>query len=737
MLFVGLKTMVVLRCSGELPSLTCNTWSIMKILLLSSLLLILFRLSAQDAYHNALNNQLQTNFNLPSVTQWVLPDTEAATLSEAANYGTAVSNITATGQIFSQARSLVVSQGNNPWDAAHFYKNSNAIAAGDKCLLVMWLRSPTQQANVNIFAENNTSFYKEVYATVNLSTDWKLYAVPFASSVAYAVNKLHIGIHLALMSQTIEVGGVACLNYKNTVQLPELPVLLNNDTYPGIETDAPWRAAAAASIEQIRKADLTVEVRDLNGNPLPNAHVYLEMQQHEFKFGTAVVSSMFNGGSGQNDTYEQKLLNLDGAGHGFNELVFENDLKWPAWEQHWFSSWNDIAADVQWLKDHDISIRGHNLAWPGWGYSPPDLEPNQNNPGYLRNRIRNHLNSLLGYPGIGTEMADWDVLNEITQNNDYANALAGTPGFVTGRELYTEIFKQADSLATNAVLYLNDYVAIEQGDSPTNGIALWKSRLDELVAAGAPVEGIGFQGHFGASPTGIPRVKEIYDDFWATYGLEAKVTEYDISNLVPPQTQAQYMRDILTISFAHPSLKGFHMWGFWDGAHWQSNAPIFNADWSLKPGGAAYIDQVFNQWWTNASAQTTASGDVTIRGFRGKYRLRVACGNSIQEQDVVLDGNKSLTVNLNCLTRIRDAEEDLAFFVYPNIVSHQLSVRWNANNAPKNLQVFSPIGQQIAGLQNPIGGEYSFETSTWPNGLYIVRGNYGGKMISRTIMVQK
>ena len=104
MLFVGLKTMVVLRCSGELPSLTCNTWSIMKILLLSSLLLILFRLSAQDAYHNALNNQLQTNFNLPSVTQWVLPDTEAATLSGAANYGTAVSNITATGQPFSQAR---------------------------------------------------------------------------------------------------------------------------------------------------------------------------------------------------------------------------------------------------------------------------------------------------------------------------------------------------------------------------------------------------------------------------------------------------------------------------------------------------------------------------------------------------------------------------------------------------------------------------------------------------------
>ena len=104
MLFVGLKTMVMLRCSGKLPSLTCKTWTNVKILFLYSFFLILLRLSDQDTYHNALNNQLQTNFNLPSVTQWVLPDTEAATLSGAANYGTAVSNITATGQPFSQAR---------------------------------------------------------------------------------------------------------------------------------------------------------------------------------------------------------------------------------------------------------------------------------------------------------------------------------------------------------------------------------------------------------------------------------------------------------------------------------------------------------------------------------------------------------------------------------------------------------------------------------------------------------
>lgn len=709
--------------------------SVMKKLLISSFLLLITRLSAQDAYHNALDTKFQNEYGLPSVTQWVLPNTETATLSSMSNYGSVISSITPIGQIFTLARQLVVSQGNNPWDAGHIYPNFTALANGDKCLVTVWLRSPTPNAKVNIFVENSSTYFKEVYATVNLSNDWKLYAIPFASTDVYAVNTLNSGLHLAHLNQTVQVGGMAILNFKNTVQLSDLPVLLNNDTYSGIDPNAPWRAEAAASIEQIRKANLSVEVRDFNGNPLPNANVYLEMQQHEFKFGTAVISSFFNNGNDQNDIYEQKLLNLDGAGHGFNEVVFENDLKMPAWEQHWYSSQPQIADAVQWLKDHEVSIRGHNLVWPGWDYSPPDLEANQNNPNYLRTRIRNHLKSILGYPGIGTEMIDWDVLNEITYNNDYADALAGTPGFVTGRELYAQVFKQADSLAPNSVMYLNDYVAIEQGDSPTNGIALWKSRLNELLAAGAPVEGIGFQGHFGASPTGIPRVKEIYDDFWASYGLESKVTEYDISNLVPPQTQAQYMRDILTITFAHPSQKGFLMWGFWDGAHWLGNAPIYKEDWSLKPSGTAFIDQVFNQWWTNAWAQTPVSGNVTLRGFKGKYRIRVACGNSIQEQDVVLDGDKTVVFNLNCTTRTREAPEEVSFSISPNLVRNQLVANWETPISPNGLYVFNALGQLMANTQKPEGGEYVFQTENWPSGVYIVKGDFGGKSVSRKVFV--
>ena len=51
------------------------------------------------------------------------------------------------------------------------------------------------------------------------------------------------------------------------------------------------------------------------------------------------------------------------------------------------------------------------------------------------------------------------------------------------------------------------------------------------------------------------------------------------------------------------------MWGFWDGAHWKNNAPLYRRDWSLKPAGAAYRDLVLKTWRTDASGKTGADGD--------------------------------------------------------------------------------------------------------------------------------
>jgi endo-1,4-beta-xylanase len=686
------------------------------------LFLLSFSLSAQDLYHTRLIDTLNRRYTLPTTPKWFLPNTELATLNGVGDFGGTIAILTPTNTWFTRAHQRNVTQGTNPWDAQHRYTTTAAIQKDDRCLIVIWLRSTTPNARVNLFAEHATTYNKEIYATLTPTSTWKMYLAPFESSADYPIGGMNLGLHLAMANQTIEVGGVACLNYERTVIYNQLPIDLDGDKYGGSEPDAPWRVAAEQSIEQIRKANLTVKVVTPNGQPVNGAEVRFEMTQHAFKFGSAVVSNKFNGGTAYNATYEQKMLDLDGRGHGFNEIVFENDHKWNAWEQHWFSSQADIAADMAWLKSKDISIRGHNLVWPGWQLVPTDITASQTTD-YIKTRIRNHLKSILTYTGVGRECIDWDVLNEITTNNDIANKFAGTPGYPTGRELYAEIFKQADSLAPNSKMYINDYIAIEQGDGP-NGIATWKQRIDELIARGAPVEGIGFQGHFSSAPTGIPRVKEILDDFWTRYNVEAKVTEYDIVKTASPTLQAKYMRDILTICFAHPSMKGFLMWGFWDGSHWLNNSPIYNTDWTVKPSGTAFIDQVFTKWWKDEKINTGTSGESVLRGFKGKYRITVKLpdGRTVI-QNVELDQDKTLTINTNS-TKIQELSDEFGLTIVPNPATSPAKIMWNRDPSvygPAQLQIRNSIGSLVfEKTLNLSEGNADLTDFKQANGIYFV-----------------
>ena len=146
----------------------------------------------------------------------------------------------------------------------------------------------------------------------------------------------------------------------NTITLDQLPSQINNEFYGGWEPDAPWRAVAADQIDQLRKADLTIEVNNSSGDPVPDAAIDVKMTRHEFAFGSAITANRIAGNNAQNVIYENKIINLDGEGHGFNWVVFENDMKWPAWEDEWFVNKTELINAVQWLRNNDIEIRGHN-----------------------------------------------------------------------------------------------------------------------------------------------------------------------------------------------------------------------------------------------------------------------------------------------------------------------------------------------------------------------------------------
>ena len=661
-------------------------------------------LQAQDTYHTELQTQLQSTYGLPAGS-WVFADSEAANLATDFSYGSVtVTDAAAPGQDFSQKVTLDVNLVNGPqWNSAYGLNSQSAVNEGDRCLLVIWLRSAGQAGKVSLAVQNGTTFTSQLYLTVDLTSEWKRYLLPFELSESLTANNLQLAVQLNWLDQIVELGGVNILNYGTAVELEELPVNLNADYYEGQAPDAPWRAEAALRIDEYRKADLSIEVLDNTGSPLSNVPVAVRMLEHEYEFGTAVAAHLFAGNSQQNNTYEDRLLDLDGNGHRFNSVVFENATKWVAWENNWFGvSQADKVNTIQWLAGNDIPVRGHTLIWPSWQNLPDDLENNQGDPDYLHNRVMNHLETMLTSPGLQGAFTDWDVLNEISVLNDLADAMKGAPGYPTGREIYVDIFERFAELAPDVPSVLNDYTVFGAGSSD-GATADLKQYVAELQSAGVEIDYIGFQGHIGIFPTSIPEVYDILEDFHTSFGTGAKITEFDMKPETEEQTAAEYLRDFYTICFSHPSTDAILMWGFWDGAHWFDNAPLFEEDWSLKPSGQAYFDLVYNEWWTEEEDFTDGAGSYSLRGFKGRYEVTVNCDGQIYTDTLMLVEDTQWTINCSDLVSVNGPNDLPRLRVFPNPATDQLQLDWSAPG-PATAVIYDVLGREVhrqAALQSP------------------------------------
>lgn len=180
-------------------------------------------------------------------------------------------------------------------------------------------------------------------------------------------------------------------------------------------------------------------------------------------------------------------------------------------------------------------------------------------------------------------------------------------------------FKIAREVEPTLPLYLNDFNNLTADQKHTDN---FERTAKLLLEKGAPLSGLGFQGHGNA--LSIPKVQANFERF-AKLGVPLMVTEFDIVTPDEP-LQADWTRDLMTLTFAQPSSSGFMLWGFWDGKHWLGDAPLFYPDWTLKPSGKAWVDLVFGAWKTDVTAQSGADGVYQTRGFLGDYEITVSKG---------------------------------------------------------------------------------------------------------------
>jgi endo-1,4-beta-xylanase len=537
------------------------------------------------------------------------------------------------GQTFSRALRLrTKTRPDNDYNLQTQARTTAAVTKGDNALAVISVRALETSDEMGeatltfVFEKAGAPYSKSAEYQIKTGREWKKYFIPFVIQENYAAGRAQCNLRFGYRPQTVEVGGVEILSFGRTVKIEDLPKTIPVIKYQGREPDALWRKAAAERIEKYRKGDLTLTVRDSRGRPIQNAAVAVGMKRHAYGFGAAVTARLLTIDSEDGRKYRTIVE------ENFNKVVFENDLKLGPWALGKTTSptanynMENTLTALQWCQDRGLLVRGHTLLW-----GPLDKRFYQKQTGFdidsrdwgkMKQLLMAHVEEKVGKTG--DFVTEWDALNHPVatwgdQGRTWETVLG--PGF------YADLLKRARALNPRQLLYVN-----EGSDFPGDNEAVrsaYEKLVHNLLAAGAPLDGIGFMSHFGESSlTGMDNIYALLERF-SRFGLNLQSTELDVGTAGDEEAQADYYRDFMTMFFSHPSTVGIVMWGFWEGAHWYPERALYRKNWEIKPCGRVWLDLVKKQWWTDAAGKTDAAGACKIRGFFGDYEVTVtAAGKS-------------------------------------------------------------------------------------------------------------
>ena len=272
---------------------------------------------------------------------------------------------------------------------------------------------------------------------------------------------------------------------------------------------------------------------------------------------------------------------------------------------------------LDWTAVNEIPLRGHNVYWGVAQFVQPWLKELDDQE--LEQTLKNRGETLSArYKG---RFAEYDLNNEMIHGNYYEDRL--------GHDITKKMSEWMHHGDPDAKLYLNDY-DITTG----NKLPEYMTHIRTLLRQGVPIAGIGVQGHLHAETFDRNELKRSLDSL-AQFNLPICVTEFNM-----PGQRSKYMNDrtlkmtedeaaqnatelvdFYRICFAHPSVKGIIMWGFWERANWLPASSMYRADWSITPTGEAYRELIFNEWWTKESGKADRKGNYSTSAFYGKYKI--------------------------------------------------------------------------------------------------------------------
>ncbi|TVR48451.1 MAG: hypothetical protein EA425_14485 [Puniceicoccaceae bacterium] len=494
-------------------------------------------------------------------------------------------------------------------------RSETPIATGDVLLGSFWIRgcAETESGSGQVTAylqRPEPSWHGLQNLAINQGAHWQRRFFRAVADRDFDAGTVNLVFHLGSLAQTVDIGGLMVWNLGPGIDPASLPS--TRIDYAPMHLDPAWLARMQERIDRHRMGEVRLTVRNAAGEPLADAAVQVELVRHAFGFGTFI--------EGPSPVLES---GLDAERFRETVLRYFNRVTSAVYPADW--GWQSEAtraaylAALKWATEHGLDIRAHTVIWPSWQWSPSAWRPLADDPPALQSQVLAQIEEVLA--ALKPFRIDQvDLVNEPRVNNDFETIL--------GRDAIAEWFAAAAEIHSGPVLAVNEYGILSAGAILTANHDHYAGFVQDLLDRGAPLGAIGFQCHLDENPSPPGQVEAVLDRF-ATLGLPLQITELTLKT-TDEQYQADYLRDFLTVVFAHPAVASITFWGFWEGRIWLEDSALWRRDWSPKPAAEVLDHLLTEEWTTRLSLRTGEDGTARFRGFHGRYRIAVG-----EDQDAI------------------------------------------------------------------------------------------------------
>ena len=422
-------------------------------------------------------------------------------------------------------------------------------------------------------------------------------------------------------------------------------------------------------IETYRKGRAVITVKDSQGQPVKNAKIKITQTDHEFKFGANLFMLDELETEEKNETYKRVFADT------FNmaTLPFYWDATEPEPGQLRYAKDSPklyrrppIDLCMEFCKKHGIEPREHALAYEHFF------------PKWLRNASVPEIKSALTrrYEQIALRYKDLIPTIEVTNEMEWAQ---GNTAFYEDADYVEWCFKTAETYFPANQLVINEHTGLPWGDR-CRTTDKYYAYIEANRLKGARIDAIGMQFHMFCRAEGeYEHTRTFYDpqklyahmDLYSRFGLPLQITEVTIpaySNAPEDEIiQAKILETLYAIWFSHPNVEQIIYWNLVDGyAHLWDPSPekikaslgdmtlgenyyyggLLRFDLTPKPAYEVIRDLIKNKWHTEAQLVTDSLGQVSFKGFYGRYRVQIDTAHGMQEEALTFSSKASNLLEL-------------------------------------------------------------------------------------------